>query len=566
MDSDQLEQERGITIMAKTTSIQYKDHLVNIVDTPGHGDFGGEVERILSLVDAVVLLVDATEGPMAQTKFVLSKALGKGLKPIVVLNKMDRETARAEEVETEIFDLFVELDANDEQLSYTTLYASSRDGWVTDDPKKRGADVVPLFDAILEGPSPASKCDPDAPFSMLVTNLSYDQHFGKVLWGRAYGGSVAPGDKIKAITCEGTKVEELPVLKVLGKDGLKDVILERAGAGHIFGVAGMQETGVSDTLCDPSVTVPLPADPIDPPVLKMTFGVNNSPLSGKEGTKHSALQIQNRLILETQNNVALTMTPMQDSFEVSGRGALQLGILIENMRREGFELSISPPRVIYMTSETGKKLEPIEELIIDVDHQYTGVLLEKLSQRKGELIDVLKGTGKTRIRFHIPSRALIGLREEINAETHGTAAINHLFHEFQEYKGALDDGRKGAMVSVADGMITGYALKSIEARGVLFVSPGQTAYEGLIIGENAKKQDIDVNPVKAKQLTNFRASSKDENVRLAPPRLMTLESAIGYVREDELIEVTPKSIRLRKSILNMGARQRAVRDKRKAEE
>jgi len=566
MDSDQLEQERGITIMAKTTTIEYGGHLVNIVDTPGHGDFGGEVERILSLVDAVVLLVDATEGPMAQTKFVLSKALGKGLKPIVVLNKMDRETARAEEVETEVFDLFCELDANDEQLSYTTLYASSRDGWVNEDPKQRGGDVVPLFEAILAGPSPAARCDPNAPFSMLVTNLSYDQHFGKVLWGRAYGGAVAPGDKVKSLTCNGEKVEELAVLKVLGKDGLKNIVLEQAGAGHIFGVAGMANTGVSDTLCALAVEEPLPADPIDPPVLKMTFGVNNSPLSGKEGTKLSAMQIQNRLQLEVQNNVALSMTPMQEVFEVSGRGALQLGILIENMRREGFELSISPPRVIYATSETGKKLEPIEELIIDVDHQYTGTLLEKLSQRKGDLIDVQKGTGKTRIRFHIPSRALIGLREEINADTHGTAAIHHLFHEFQEFKGALDDGRKGAMVSSADGVVTAYALKSIESRGVLFIGAGQTAYEGLIIGENAKKQDIDVNPVRAKQLTNFRASSKDENVRLAPPRQMTLESAIGYVREDELIEVTPKNIRLRKAILNAGARQRAARDKRKAEE
>jgi GTP-binding protein len=564
MDSNALEQERGITILAKQTSVQYKDYTINIVDTPGHGDFGGEVERIMNMVDGVVMLVDATEGPMTQTKYVLSKALANKLKPIVVLNKMDRDTIRVDQVENELFDLFVALEATDEQLDYVTLYASARQGWAVrkrTDPKEN---MIPLFEAILEQ-VPPPRIDPDAPFAMLVTNLEYDMHLGRLLIGRIRSGSVRPNDVLHGLSREGKELEQSKVLKLLGRRGLERIPLPEGRPGDIVGIAGFSACSVTDTICAPAISVPIPANPIDPPVLSIVISVNDSPLAGREGTKLNSSQLRQRLMRELESNVTIQVVDIgrEASLEVRGRGELQLSILIENMRREGFELSISPPKVIYK-HEQGEVLEPIEEVTLDVASEYSGTIMERLALRKGELQEMKQDGTKSRIIFYCPSRSLVGFRSELNQMCRGSVVLNHLFHSYAPFKGEVETARKGALVSNAAGTTTTYALAALEARGVLFVGPGVDVYMGMIVGENAKKGDMDVNPVRAKQLSNMRTTLKEEAVRLTPPRIITLEEAITYIAEDELVEVTPGHVRLRKEVLDTGLREQMARKKKKS--
>jgi len=564
MDSDNLEKERGITIMAKNTSVMWGGYQINIVDTPGHSDFGGEVERILGMVDGVVLLVDVLEGPMTQTKFVLSKALKKELPVIVVLNKMDRDAVARPKTESDIFDLFLELGASEELMEYPTLYASGKAGWVVADPDGPKSGMKDLLDSIISN-IPQPKVDRKDIFRMLVTTLDYDEHLGKLLVGRVQSGVVKPGDTIKALSYDNRVLEEGTVTKVLAKKGLLNEIIEEGQAGDIVAVAGFK-SNVSSTLCNPKVTEPIQADPIDPPVLSMTFAVNNSPMAGQEGKIFSALHIKERLEKETQRNVTITINndgDRSDQIIVSGRGELQLSVLVENMRREGFELSISPPEVILQTNEKGQKEEPLEEVIIDVDNEYSGAVLDMLRVREAELQHMEQGPTKTRATFFATSRSLIGLRSELANATRGMAVYNHLFHSYVPFEQTDLQLRKGVLVSMAEGVASSYALKSIESRGTLFIGPQTKVYEGMVIGETTKAGDLDVNPVKAKALTNFRASGKDENYKLIPPRKMTLEEAIAYIQSDELIEVTPMSIRLRKKILDCGARQRAVKKSKK---
>jgi GTP-binding protein len=523
MDSNDLERERGITILAKCTSLSWKDVRVNIVDTPGHADFGGEVERILSMVDGVVLLVDAAEGPMPQTKFVLSKALKLGLKPIVVINKIDRQDARQNEVLDEIFDLFMALDA----------------------------DIEPLFDLILSHVA-EPEADKEGPFSMLITTREYDPYLGRVLTGRIKSGIVKLNMPIKVMDREGNLVESGRISKLLTFRGLERVPVEMAEAGDIVALAGLEKATVSETIASPEVTTPIPAQPIDPPTLAMTFSINDSPLAGREGTKLTSRVVRDRLMKEAEGNIAIRITETEDkdAFEVAGRGELQLGVLIETMRREGFELSISRPRVLYKTDENGQRLEPIEEIQIDVDDEYVGVVVESLSQRKAEMQDMRpSGGGKTRIIFYGPSRGLIGYHGPFLTETRGTGIMSRVFHSYGPYRGAVGGRHNGVLISNGDGEAVAYALWNLEERGVLFISAGTQVYEGMIIGENSRDNDLEVNPLKAKQLSNVRASGKDEAIRLTPPRLMTLEQAIAYVEDDERVEVTPKSIRIRKATL-----------------
>jgi len=564
MDSDNLEKERGIAIMAKNTSVMWGGYQINIVDTPGHSDFGGEVERILGMVDGVVLLVDVLEGPMTQTKFVLSKALKKELPVIVVLNKMDRDAVARPKTESDIFDLFLELGASEELMEYPTLYASGKAGWVVADPDGPKSGMKDLLDSIISN-IPQPKVDRKDIFRMLVTTLDYDEHLGKLLVGRVQSGVVKPGDTIKALSYDNRVLEEGTVTKVLAKKGLLNEIIEEGQAGDIVAVAGFK-SNVSSTLCNPKVTEPIQADPIDPPVLSMTFAVNNSPMAGQEGKIFSALHIKERLEKETQRNVTITINndgDRSDQIIVSGRGELQLSVLVENMRREGFEISISPPEVILQTNEKGQKEEPLEEVIIDVDNEYSGAVLDMLRVREAELQHMEQGPTKTRATFFATSRSLIGLRSELANATRGMAVYNHLFHSYVPFEQTDLQLRKGVLVSMAEGVASSYALKSIESRGTLFIGPQTKVYEGMVIGETTKAGDLDVNPVKAKALTNFRASGKDENYKLIPPRKMTLEEAIAYIQSDELIEVTPMSIRLRKKILDCGARQRAVKKSKK---
>jgi GTP-binding protein len=551
MDSNDLERERGITILAKCTSLLWKDVRVNIVDTPGHADFGGEVERILSMVDGVVLLVDAAEGPMPQTKFVLGKALKLGLKPIVVINKIDRQDARQNEVLDEIFDLFMALDANDEQLDFPVIYASGRGGWAVSDLNHERKDIEPLFDLILSHVS-EPEADKDGPFSMLITTREYDSYLGRVLTGRIKSGIVKLNMPIKVMDREGNLVESGRISKLLTFRGLERIPVDTAEAGDIIALAGLEKATVSETIASPEVTVPIPAQPIDPPTLAMTFSINDSPLAGREGTKLTSRVVRDRLMKEAEGNIAIRITETEDkdAFEVAGRGELQLGVLIETMRREGFELSISRPRVLYKTDENGKRLEPIEEIQIDVDDEYVGVVVESLSQRKAEMQDMRpSGGGKTRIIFYGPSRGLIGYHGPFLTETRGTGIMSRVFHSYGPYRGAVEGRRNGVLISNGDGEAVAYALWNLEERGVLFITPGAQVYEGMIIGENSRDNDLEVNPLKAKQLTNVRASGKDEAIRLTPPKLMTLEQAIAYVEDDERVEVTPKSIRIRKAIL-----------------
>lgn len=569
MDSGDIERERGITISAKPTSIQWGEYKINIVDTPGHADFGGEVERILSMVDGVVLLVDSAEGPLPQTKFVLSKALKLGLRPIVCINKIDRADARPEEVLTETFDLFDKLGANDSQLDFPYLYAVGRDGCAVRDLKdidNPNKDLTPLFQLIVDHvPAPdcnGTRCQLDAPFTMLATTLEADPYVGRILTGKIESGTVKVGQTVKAINMAGETIETAKITKIIEHAGINKVSRDSASAGDIVVVAGFSKATVADTLCDPSVTTPIPAIPIDPPTLTMTFFVNTSPLAGKSGKKLTSRMIGERLFREAETNIALRVTQSSnnEAFEVSGRGELQLGILIETMRREGFELSVSRPRVIMQQNENGEKLEPIEEVVIDVDDEFSGVVIEKMTKRKATITEMKpSGIGKTRIVFSAPSRGLIGYLSEFRTDTRGTGIMNRVFDKYDLYRGPITQYRPGVLVSMEAGQTTTYALHNLEPRGVLFVGPQVEVYSGMIVGEHSKENDIEVNPVKGKQLTNVRSVTADEKLFLAPPRKISLEEALSYIQDDELVEVTPDTIRLRKKELDSGKRKKAYR-------
>ncbi len=572
MDSNDLEKERGITILAKCTSVEWDDHKghktrINIVDTPGHADFGGEVERILSMVDGVILLVDAAEGAMPQTKFVTGKALALGLRPIVVVNKVDRSDARVQEVLDEVFDLFVSLEASDEQLDFPVLYASGRNGYASTDEDAREGTLAPLFETIVSH-VPAPSADPDGPFKFLVTLLDRDNFLGRILTGLVASGTVRTNMPIHALDNDGKVVETGRASKIMAFRGLERVPVDEANAGDIISIAGLTTTTVADTIADPSVTEPLHAQPIDPPTLSMRFAVNDSPMAGREGTKVTSRMIRDRLFREAESNVAIKVTEAadRDSYEVAGRGELQLGVLIETMRREGFELGISRPRVLFGEDEDGKRTEPYETVIIDVDEDYSGTVVEKMNLRKAEMTDMRpSGGGKTRITFSAPSRGMIGYHGEFLSDTRGTGIMNRLFERYGPHKGAIEGRKNGVLISNGAGEANSYALGPLEERGVLFVGHGEQLYEGMVVGENAKTDDLEVNPMKAKQLTNFRASGgKDDAIRLTPPKRLTLEQAIAYIDDDEMVEVTPKSIRLRKRFLDPHERKRASRAKEAA--
>src|SRR3954454_15310453 len=559
MDSNDLEKERGITILAKCTSVEWNGTHINIVDTPGHADFGAEVERILSMVDGVILLVDAAEGPMPQTKFVTGKALSLGLKPIVVVNKIDRPDARPAEVLDEVFELFLNLEANDEQLDFPTLYASGRAGYagLTDD--IRSGDLTPLFETIVSH-VPRPRVDA-GPFRMLATLLDRDPFLGRILTGRIESGRLDVNAPIKAIDVNGNPVEDGRATKVFAFRGLERVAVESAQAGDIVAIAGLMNAPVSNTIADPSVSAPLPAREIDPPTLAMSFSVNDSPYAGRDGDKVQSRVIRDRLVREAEGNVAIRVTTAADnaSFDVAGRGELQLGVVIETMRREGFELSISRPRVLFRDGPNGGE-EPYETVVIAVDDEYSGTVIDAMALRKGEMIDMRpSGGGKTRLTFSAPSRGLIGYHGEFLSDTRGTGIMNRLFERYGPYKGPIQGRQNGVLISMEQGPAVAYALNALEERGILFVSPGEMLYEGMVIGENAKPQDLEVNPLKSKQLTNFRASGKDEGIRLTPPRRMSLEQAIAYIQDDHLVEVTPKAIRIRKRFLDPHERKREAR-------
>ncbi len=564
MDSNDLERERGITILAKVTSLNWKDTRINIVDTPGHADFGGEVERILNMVDGAVLLVDAAEGPMPQTKFVLQKALKIGLRPIVCINKIDRPDERHNEVVNEVFDLFANLDATEEQLDFPIIYGSAKQGWMADSPAGPQENMAPLFDLIVRHfNAPAVE---EGPFRMLVTTIEANPFLGRVLTGRIRSGSIKANQAVKALSRDGTIAEQGRISKVLSFRGLERVPVDEAEAGDIIAISGLTTATVADTICDMSVTEPIHAQPIDPPTLTMTFRINDGPLAGKEGDKVQSRVIRDRLLREAEGNVALKVTPSvneTDAFEVAGRGELQLGILIETMRREGFELTVGRPRVVFRTDEeTGEKMEPVEEVIIDVDEAYTGVVVQKLSERRAEMRDMRpSGVGRQRIVFHAPTRGLIGYQSELLSDTRGTAIMNRLFHSYAPYFGEIPGRHTGALLSNSDGEAVAYAIFNLQDRGPMFIEHGTKVYAGMIIGEHTRGNDLELNVIKGKKLTNVRASGKDEAVVLTPPIKMSLEKALAYVGEDELVEVTPKSIRLRKTILDPNERKRVSRQK-----
>ena len=559
MDSNDLERERGITILAKVTSLVWKDTRINIVDTPGHADFGGEVERILSMVDGVVILVDAAEGPMPQTKFVLSKALAQGLRPIVAINKIDRPDERHLEVLEEIFDLFIALEATPEQLDFPVLYGAAKLGWMSEKPEGPKESLAPLLDKVIEYVR-EPKVE-EGPFKMLVTTIERNPFLGRILTGRIFSGAVKAGDAIHSLGRDGKEVEKGRVSKVLAFRGLERTPVDVAEAGDIVAIAGLEISTVADTLTIPSVYTPLPSLPIDPPTLSVTFRINDGPLAGREGDKVQSRVIRERLLREAEGNVAIKITEGNDndSFEVAGRGELQLAVLIENMRREGFELTIGRPRVV-MKEENGEKLEPIEEVIIDVDDEHTGVVVQKLTERKGDLVDLRpSGVGRTRLRFHVPTRSLIGYQPELLSDTRGTAIFNRLFHAYEPYKGALPGRRTGVLISNGTGQSVAFALWNLEDRGPIMIDAGVDIYEGMIVGEHVRDNDLEVNALKGKQLTNIRTTSKDEAVRLTTPKKLTLEQSLGYIADDEYVEVTPKSIRLRKIWLDPNDRKRQMR-------
>ncbi len=563
MDSNDLERERGITILAKAASVEWKGTRVNIVDTPGHADFGGEVERILNMVDGALVLVDAAEGPLPQTKFVVSKALKMGLKPIVVINKVDRPDARANEVLNEVFDLFAALDATDEQLDFPILFGSAKQGWMATSLDGSHDDgMTPLFDLVLKHvKAPAVDT---GPFRMLGTIIESNPYLGRIITGRITSGSVKPNQMVKVLDRDGKLVESGRISKVLAFRGLERVPLDEAEAGDIVALAGLPNATVAHTICDPSVEEAIPAQPIDPPTLSMTFRVNDSPLAGTEGSKVTGRMIRDRLMAEAEGNVALRVRESddRDAMEVSGRGELQLGILIETMRREGFELSVSRPKVLLRKNDAGAIEEPIEEVVIDVDEEHSGVVVQKMSERKADLIEMRpSGGGRTRIVFYAPTRGLIGYQGELLTDTRGTAIMNRLFHGYAEYKGAIQGRRNGVLISNEKGEAVAYALWNLEDRGPMMIEPGWKVYTGMIVGEHTRENDLVVNVLKGKQLTNIRTTQKDEAVRLTPPIRMTLEKALAYIQDDELVEVTPSSIRLRKKLLDENDRKRADRAK-----
>lgn len=560
MDSNDLERERGITILSKCTSVNWNGTHINIIDTPGHADFGGEVERILSMVDGVVLLVDSSEGPMPQTKFVLGKALKLGLRPIVVINKADKADARVDEVLDEIFDLFVSLNANDQQLDFPVLYASGRNGWAVKEMTDEKKDLSPLFQLILDY-VPEPSCDLNAPFSMLATTLEANKFIGRLLTGKIQTGTLHVNDTVKVLNGENQELERVRISKILAYRGLERVALEEAHAGDIVAVAGIVKGTVADTICALDVNQSIKAQPIDPPTLAMTFSINDSPLAGREGDKVTSRMIWDRLCKEAEGNIALKIsrTDSSDSFEVAGRGELQLGVLIETMRREGFELSISRPRVLMKRDENGQLLEPFEEVVVDVDEEFSGTVVEKLGQRKAELVEMIPSQigNKVRLIFNAPSRGLIGYHSEFLTDTRGTGIMNRIFKDYEPYKGEIDSRRNGVLISSENGTAIAYSLWKLQDRGPMFIDANVPVYVGMIIGEHTKSNDLEVNPTKSKQLTNIRAAGKDEAIDLIPPRKLSLEQALSYIQEDELLEVTPKTLRLRKRILDPIARKRA---------
>ncbi|WP_196260253.1 translational GTPase TypA [Pelagibacterium limicola] len=559
MDSNDLEKERGITILAKVTSLNWKDTRINIVDTPGHADFGGEVERILSMVDGAVILVDAAEGPMPQTKFVLSKALKIGLKPIVAINKIDKPEERHNEVLDEIFDLFVALDATPEQLDFPVLYGSAKQGWMAEEPNGPKDDMAPLFDKIV-----AHFSEPkveEGPFRMLVTTIERNPFLGRILTGRVQSGVVKPGDAVHALSRDGQVVEKGRISKVLGFRGLEREPIDEGKAGDIVAIAGLETATVANTIAVPQISAPIEAKPIDPPTLSVTFRVNDGPFAGREGDKVQSRVIRDRLLREAEGNVAIRVTPGADgdSFEVAGRGELQLGVLIETMRREGYELCLGRPRVLFR-EEGGQRLEPIEEVTIDVDDEYSSVVVQKLTERRGELAEMRpSGHGRTRVRLYVPTRGLIGYQAELLSDTRGTAIFNRVFHVYAPYKGPLPTRRTGVLISNGTGTAVAYALFNLEDRGPMLIDPGVEVYEGMIIGEHSRDNDLEVNPLKGKQLTNIRTTSKDEAIRLTPPKRLSLEQALSYIADDEYVEVTPQTVRLRKIHLDPHERKRAAR-------
>ncbi len=563
LDSNDLERERGITILAKAASVVWHDTRINIVDTPGHADFGGEVERILNMVDGALVLVDAAEGPLPQTKFVVSKALKMGLKPIVVINKVDRSDARPTEVANAVFDLFAALDASEEQLDFPILYGSAKQGWMAasaDGPKDQG--MAPLFDLVIRHVAPPRV--EDGPFRMLGTILEANPYLGRIVTGRIFSGSVKPNQPVKVLDRNGELIEEGRVTKVLAFRGLERVPIDEGFAGDIVAIAGLPEAFVSHTLCAPEVTVPLPAQPIDPPTLTMTFHINDSPLAGTEGDKVQSRVIRDRLLREAEGNVTLRISESmeKDSMEVAGRGELQLGILIETMRREGFELSVSRPKVLFRHDPSGEILEPVEEVVIDVDEEHAGIVVQKLAERKGEMVEMRpSGGGRVRLIFYAPTRGLIGYHGELLTDTRGTAVMNRLFHAYGPYRGDVVGRRNGVLISTDQGDAVAYAMWNLEDRGPMMIEPGWKVYRGMIIGEHTRGNDLEVNVLKGKKLTNIRTHSKDEQIRLTPPIRMTLEKALAYIEDDELVEVTPKSIRLRKKLLDPVERKRDERRK-----
>ena len=558
MDSGELEKERGITILAKPTSISYNDVRINIIDTPGHADFGGEVERVLQMADGVILLTDAAEGPMPQTKFVLGKALALGLKPIVIINKIDRPDGRPAEVVDEVFDLFVALDANDEQLDFPILYAAGRDGWCVKELEDERVNLYPLLDLVLDHVKPP-EVDHDKPFAMLATLLDSDPYLGRCLIGRVAQGRAKVNDTVKAINLDGSSIENGRLTKLLTFKGTERVIVDEVHAGDIICIAGLTKASVADTICETSVSEPLASTPIDPPTMSVTITVNDSPFGGREGKKVTSTVIRERLLAEAETNVAITFSEndQKDAFEIGGRGELQIGVLIETMRREGFELIVSRPRVLYKKDDNGNRLEPIEEVIIDVDEEYVSAVVDGMNQRKGSMIDMrAAGAGKTRIIFHAPSRGLIGYQNKFLTETRGTGVMNRIFNSYDLYKGDVAGRKNGALISTDTGTAVAYAIFNLQDRGTMFISHQTPVYQGMIVGEHTRDNDLEINVLKGKQLTNVRASGTDEAVKLVTPRVMSLEQMMAYINEDELLEVTPSSLRLRKKFLDPIERKR----------
>ena len=561
MDSGDLEKERGITILAKPTSIMWRDVRVNIIDTPGHADFGGEVERVLGMADGVILLTDAAEGPMPQTKFVLGKALAQGLRPIVIINKIDRSDARPEDVVDEVFDLFVALDANEQQLDFPILYASGRDGWCVRELDDARDNLHPLMDVILDH-VPAPDVEIDAPFAMLATLLDSDPYLGRCLVGRVLQGQASVNDTVRGLNLDGQVVETGRLTKLLRFEGTARVPVDKVTAGDIVCIAGLTKSSVSDTICVPAVTEPLRSTPIDPPTMSVNITVNDSPLAGREGKKLTSTVIRERLLAEAETNVAITFTESanRDAFEIGGRGELQLGVLIETMRREGFEMTVSRPRVLYQKADDGTRLEPIEEVTIDVDEDYASAVVDSLNRRKGEMVDMRSaGAGKTRLLFLAPSRGLIGYQSRFLTQTRGTGVLNRIFHSYAPHKGPIESRRNGALISTDSGMAVAYALFNLQDRGQMFVGPQTAVYQGMIVGEHSRDNDLEINVLKGKQLTNVRASGSDDAVKLVPPRRMSLEEMMAYINEDELLEVTPENLRLRKQYLCPHERKKAAR-------